>query len=157
MRLREYSAAGGVVLDAAGRVLLLERWLERESQVMHEVRLPKGHVEPGETDEQAALRETCEESGYCELEILADLGTALTEFTNPSEHVSRLEHFYLMRLAGQPRREPNYQGPDEALFHILWVANFDEAESRLTYEPEKKFVRRARLVPVPPQRPLEAG
>jgi 8-oxo-dGTP pyrophosphatase MutT (NUDIX family) len=140
-------------LDADGRVLLLERWVERAGEPLHEVRLPKGHVEPGETDEQAALRETCEESGYCELEILADLGTAVTEFTNPQEHVSRLEHYYLMRITGQTRSEPDHQSPEEALFRILWAPSLDEAERRLTYEQEKEFVRRACLVLIPPERP----
>jgi len=62
-----------VVLDAQGRVLLLERDVERDGRLVHEVRLPKGHIEPGEDDRSAALREVCEESGYCDLDVLADL------------------------------------------------------------------------------------
>ena len=50
MQVREYTAAGGVVLDDAGRVLLIERWVLRGGELRHEIRLPKGHVEPGETD-----------------------------------------------------------------------------------------------------------
>ena len=147
MLLREYAAAGGVVLDDAGRVLLLERWIERDGQIVHEMRLPKGHVEPGETDEQAAAREVCEESGYCEVEIIADLGTALTAFTTPREHVGRREHFYLMRLTRPDPAGTNHQSPAEALYRIRWAADLDEAERLLTYESEKQFARRALAIP----------
>lgn len=143
MQLREYTAAGGVVLDDAGRVLLLERWVERDSGLIHEIRLPKGHVEPGETDEQAALRETCEESGYCGCEIVADLGVAFTEFTNPREHVGRRERYFLMRLVNAERGTPDFHDPDEAKFRILWAHDLADAEGRLTYASEKEFAARA--------------
>jgi 8-oxo-dGTP pyrophosphatase MutT (NUDIX family) len=144
MLSREYAAAGGVVLDAAGRVLLMERWIERWGELRHEIRLPKGHVEPGETDEQAARRETCEESGYCAVEIVADLGTAFTAFSNPVEHVGRREHFYLMRLKGAEPPTPNRQGAAEALYRNIWADTLDEAEQKLTYDSEKQFAARAR-------------
>lgn len=48
-------AAGGVVTDAAGRWLLMRRNRRWD--------LPKGHVEPGEANETAALREVAEETG----------------------------------------------------------------------------------------------
>ncbi len=144
MLLREYAAAGGVVLDDAGRVLLLERWIERWGELRHEVRLPKGHVEPGESDEEAAVRETCEESGYCDVTIVADLGQSFTAFTTPRERVGRRERFYLMRLNGARPPQPNRQGPAEALFRNIWAADLDEAERLLTYDSEKIFAARAR-------------
>lgn len=144
MQSREYAAAGGVVLDDEGRVLLLERWIERWGELKHEVRLPKGHVEPGETDEQAAVRETCEESGYCAVEIVADLGTSFTAFTNPREHVGRREHFYLMRLTHAGPPTPDHQGAAEALFRDIWAPGLEEAEALLTFDSEKLFAARAR-------------
>ncbi|MCK4316482.1 MAG: NUDIX domain-containing protein, partial [Anaerolineae bacterium] len=67
-----YIAAGGVVVHD-GRVLVLRRLNQGE------VRLPKGHVEPGESVQEAALRETREESGYAVV-FKADLGTQVVEF-----------------------------------------------------------------------------
>jgi 8-oxo-dGTP pyrophosphatase MutT (NUDIX family) len=133
-----------VVLNDAGEVLLLERWIERDAGLIHEIRLPKGHVEPGETDEQAALRETCEESGFCDLQIVADLGTALTEWTNPRETVRRTEHYFLMRLTSSAQGAPDFHGADEAKFLTLWAQGLLEAEQRLTYGSEKEFAARAR-------------
>ncbi|MCX7707423.1 MAG: NUDIX hydrolase, partial [Anaerolineae bacterium] len=110
----EYRAAGGVVLDEQGRVLLIERWVIRDGRPVFEVRLPKGHVEPGETDEQAALREVCEETGYCGITITADLGEIVNEFKWPGEdlHVVRHEHYYLMHLADTGRGDPRFDSPE---------------------------------------------
>ena len=145
MQVREYTAAGGVVLDDGDRVLLLERWVEREGEMVHEIRLPKGHVEPGETDEQAAARETCEESGYCCVEITGDLGTTFTHFTNASEEVHRTEHYFLMRLTEPEQGKQHFQSEDEAKFRTIWAPDFDGAERDLTYESEKLFIARARV------------
>lgn len=53
-------AAGGVVFDGAGRVLLVEPKGHFDGYVWT---LPKGRPEPGEDAEQAAVREVLEESG----------------------------------------------------------------------------------------------
>jgi 8-oxo-dGTP pyrophosphatase MutT (NUDIX family) len=150
MELREYHAAGGVVVDDAGRVLLIERLIVRGGKVGLEVRLPKGHVEPGETDEQAAVREVCEETGYCGLAVLADLGEYLTEFDWPDEqtHVRRCEHYYLLRLTDPVAGQPHFDHPEaeEALFRPRWAADLTEAEQSLTFDSEREFIRRARRV-----------
>ncbi len=145
MNLREYRAAGGIVLDDAGRVLMIERWVVRNGGLAFEIRLPKGHVEPGETDDQAAIRETCEETGYCGVEIVGDLGEYLNEFILPDERILRHEHFYLMRLTDPIRGEPHFTSPDadEARFTPRWAADLADAEAQITFASEREFVRRA--------------
>jgi 8-oxo-dGTP pyrophosphatase MutT (NUDIX family) len=146
--VHQYRAAGGIVLDDAARVLLIERLVWRDGRQVHEVRLPKGHVEPGETDEQAALREVCEETGYCGLRIVADLGEDFTHFIRDGRPVRRCEHYYLMRLSDPRRGEPSFDSPtaEEALFRPLWVADLNEAEQKITFETERRFIRRARSI-----------
>ncbi|MEZ4768629.1 MAG: NUDIX domain-containing protein [Caldilineales bacterium] len=141
-KLIEYEAAGGVVLDANDRVLLIERTVDGQ----HEVRLPKGHIDQGEAAAAAARREVCEETGYCDLNILADLGWQTTEFVYQQKQVRRDERYYLMRLASERVRPPRFSSKREALFRNLWAAGLDEAETLLTFEAEKEVTRKARAV-----------
>jgi 8-oxo-dGTP pyrophosphatase MutT (NUDIX family) len=141
-RLKRHTVAGGVVMDAAGRVLVLVRDIERGGRVVHEVRLPKGHLDPGETDEQAAVREVGEESGYWEAEIVADLGWERSEFEFRDRHHVRDEHYFLMRLTDAERRAPMPTGEEEALFQPAWLTP-GEAEQQLTFASEQEFARRA--------------
>ena len=135
----KYQAAGGVVVreDQQGAWFLL---LEIEGRT--ELRLPKGHVEPGETIEQAALREVQEETGYADVVIAANLGSITHSFFNVRKgtQVTRTESYFLMRLTG----DRAYAGPnfDYEKFVRRWVMR-EQAEKVLTYEVEREFARRA--------------
>jgi len=127
-----YLAAGGVVVHE-GRVLVLVR------DSRGEVRLPKGHVEPGEGVAEAALRETREESGYRDLELGVDLGVQVVEFHHRERHVVRNERYFLMTLAG----DSDAPSDGEEQFEPAWLP-WDEALAALTFEPEREWVRRAK-------------
>ena len=129
----EYTAAGGVVIHD-DLMLLLAR------PNRHEVRLPKGHVDPGERHAETALRETAEEAGYTDLAIVADLGEQVVEYDYHDRHYRRTEHYYLMRKVGdgQTPRPPQ----DAADFHPFW-AKLTEAATLLTYPDEQNVARRA--------------
>lgn len=73
MEAKKVRCAGGAVLSGAGEVALVQ------SRASGSWLLPKGHVDEGESDEEAARREIREEAGLHELELLEDLG----EFTRP--------------------------------------------------------------------------
>jgi len=133
MTARIYRSAGGVVIDG-DRMLLLDRPLRRE------VRLPKGHIDPGETATTAALRETAEESGYGDLEIVADLGSQIVKFGYLGDDYVREESYYLMRLVSD--RIVRRSRKDEAQFKPIWVP-LDEAAARLTFLSEQQFAQRA--------------
>ncbi|MFD3005821.1 NUDIX hydrolase [Thermus tengchongensis] len=100
--------AGGVVFNGRKEVLLLRDrmgfWV-----------FPKGHPEPGESLEAAAVREVWEEAGI-RAEILLLLFP--TRYVNP-KGVEREVHWFLMRGEGEPRLEPGMTGagwfsPEEA-------------------------------------------
>ena len=133
MASKQYVAAGGVVIDA-GCMLLLDRPQRRE------VRLPKGHIDPGESAAETALRETTEESGYADLEILEDLGSQVVKFNFQGDDFVRTERYFLMRLAS-PRVIPRNR-KDEAQFTPIWLP-LAEAVQRLTFEAERLFAQRA--------------
>jgi 8-oxo-dGTP pyrophosphatase MutT (NUDIX family) len=113
------------------------------------VRLPKGHIEPGESRRQAALREVREEAGLTDLEILADLGHQTVEFDWRGHRYIRDESYFLMALpAGTSPGRPEKQ------FRALWLS-WEEALARMTFEAEREWVRRAQAawVGLSPRKP----
>ena len=143
MKRVQYAAAGGVVVQRGivpdlsveeTHLLLLDRPRRAE------VRLPKGHIDPGESAEEAALRETCEESGYCDLEILADLGRRTVEFEYKGKHYEREDHYFLMRLLSA--RQTARPASDARQFKVVW-APLSEACGQLTFEIEQLFAQDA--------------
>jgi 8-oxo-dGTP pyrophosphatase MutT (NUDIX family) len=133
MRTIRYQAAGGVVVDTNDRVLVLRR------PSRGEVRLPKGHVEEGESNLEAALREVTEESGYTDLTLLADLGHQVVRFEYKGRRVVRDEYYFLLQLrdAAQVDREAQ-----ELQFEPDWV-EWDQALAEVTFEAEREWMRRA--------------
>ncbi len=132
-KVERYKAAGGVVIHA-GNMLLLDRPKRQE------VRLPKGHIDPGETPEVTALRETAEESGYNDLAIVADLGSQIVEFDHDGRHIIRTEFYFLMRLLSD--RQISRPVHDNEQFQAQWVP-VAQAIDLLTYTPEKSVATKA--------------
>ena len=133
MKTVSYFAAGGVVIDC-DRLLLLDR------PDRNEVRLPKGHVEPNESVQRAALRETTEESGYADLEIVADLGSQVVEFDLTDTHIIRTEHYFLLRLCSN--RKVSRDKKDAAQFAVRWAPLHDAVQD-LTFAAEQAVAQRA--------------
>jgi len=61
--------------------------------------LPKGHLEAGETPEQAAVREVAEETGI-EAEIIQSIGTIDYWFTGDDRRVHKVVHHFLLEAKG---------------------------------------------------------
>ena len=133
MRAIRYQAAGGVVVDG-NKILVLRRPSRAE------VRLPKGHIKKGESRVEAALREVTEESGYADLEIVADLGHQVVEYSYADINVVRDEYYFSMRLHTDRQIEREEQ---ELQFVPDWTS-WDEALSELTFQTEQEWVQRAR-------------
>jgi 8-oxo-dGTP pyrophosphatase MutT (NUDIX family) len=126
------------VIDAAGeRVLVLLRPKRPGPDGQPEVRLPKGHIEPGESRRQAALREVHEEAGPTDLKVLADLGHQIVKFDWQGHHYIRDESYFLMTLP-----TGTYPGHPEKQFRALWLS-WEEALARVTFEAEREWVWRA--------------
>jgi 8-oxo-dGTP pyrophosphatase MutT (NUDIX family) len=133
MKEHRYTACGGVVVKGDGVLVLL-----RPSR--DEVRLPKGHVEPGESYEQAAIREVFEETGYSALAVVTDLGEQIVEFDHEGRHYVRTERYFLMELRN-PEDGPSSKG--EAEFQPIWLT-WPEALEKITFDAERCWLKRAR-------------
>jgi 8-oxo-dGTP pyrophosphatase MutT (NUDIX family) len=138
MDIVRYHAAGGIVVDH-GCVLLLRK------PALDEIVLPKGHIEPGETPEQTAVRETMEETGYRSLRLICELGILQPQYPLKGRWYIRDETYYLMALddyANEAVEDYDDADHDRATFERLWVP-LDEAEALMSFEPARTFVRRA--------------
>jgi ADP-ribose pyrophosphatase len=71
-----------VAVTPQGQILLVRQF--RVAVAAMTLELPAGHVDPGETPEQAARRELLEETGYSanDFEPLATLSPSVARFTN---------------------------------------------------------------------------
>ena len=132
-------SAGGVLYRRQGRKIEVLIGHQRDWNTdQPTVRLPKGHVEPGETLEQTAVREVREETGR-----LAALGALLDEsayeFTNreTGERVSKRVQYYLLEDRG-----PAPGDRDDEMLRVEWLP-LDAAQRALTFENERAIVRLA--------------
>jgi ADP-ribose pyrophosphatase YjhB (NUDIX family) len=142
MKKKFHKTAGGVVINDRQEVLVIIRDIERDGTMVHEVRLPKGHIDEGESARTAAMREVCEESGYCHLRIKDDLGVGHSEFQFRNKQHERDEQYYLMELTDPTHQSPTPMSAEEALFESHWIPLADAAD-QMTYESERDFVERA--------------
>jgi len=102
--------------------------------------LPKGMIDPGESELEAAIREVREEGGI-DTEAVCELGQTKFTFTARSNGTRSLIHksvhwFLLRYLSG------NVTDHDHEVDEARWVA-FDEAMGLLEFENERGIVRKA--------------
>lgn len=115
----EVRAAGGVIWRmAAGavEVALVHRPKYRDWT------FPKGKLEPGETDEQAAHREVLEETGF-ECVLGRELPPVL--YRDAKDRVKQVRYWEMTIASGS-------FVPNDEVDELLWLA-IPEAGSRLTY------------------------
>jgi len=133
-RPRERSAGGVVVRDREVIVIVPTRRAADGARVLC---LPKGHLDPGETPQQAAAREVREETGV-EAELIGDLGEVRYWYRREGRAVPKSVAFFLFRyLSGDTADH------DREVEQARWM-DLEEAQTALSYEGEREMVARAR-------------
>jgi ADP-ribose pyrophosphatase YjhB (NUDIX family) len=137
LRRVDETSAGGLVLDGRGpeaRGALIGR-LDRRGRLLWS--LPKGHVEAGETETEAAVREVREETGI-EGTVIGELGTIDFWFVADGRRVHKTVHHYLL-IARDPEQE--LSDADAEVSEVAWVP-VPELGARLAYADERRLVAR---------------
>jgi 8-oxo-dGTP pyrophosphatase MutT (NUDIX family) len=135
----EETSAGGLVVDLGGRparAAIIAR-MNRAGRV--EWCLPKGHLEAGETPEQAAVREIEEETGI-RGRILDALGTIDYWFSVEGRRIHKLVHHFLLEATGGSL---SIEGdPDHEAIDVAWVP-LTELATLLAFPNERRIAREA--------------
>jgi 8-oxo-dGTP diphosphatase len=122
-------------IEAAGGVVMRKGVDATEIAVVHRPRyddwsFPKGKLDPGETFEEAALREVREETG-----LTCRLGPELP-FTTYEDNKGRpkIVRYWLMAVLEDPGFVPN-----DEVDELVWLVP-DEAGAQLTYARDRKLL-----------------
>lgn len=129
----ELSAGGAVVHN--GQVIVVVP-VKRDAQRRRVLVLPKGHLDPGETDEAAAVREVAEETGVV-AELIDKLGDVEYSYERRGRRRNKRVAFYLFEY-----RSGSLEDHDHEIEEARWM-RLEDAARQLTHPGEKEIVRRA--------------
>ena len=131
-------SAGGLVIDSTGTMgLLIGRIDQKDSSGTKLLwSLPKGHIEAGETPEQAAIREVAEETGITSA-ISRSLGVIDFWFMAGGKRIHKTVHHFLFSEVGG-ELAPQVSEVDE----VSWFP-LSEIIDHLAYPDEKKLIARS--------------
>lgn len=124
-------SAGGVVIGPGNKIIIV-------SQNGNSWSLPKGHLEPGENEEEAAIREIFEESGIQDVKIIEKLGEydrGRIGFDGTGENLEQMKHITIfLCITNQETLRPI--DPENPI--AQWLPIQDVAD-RLTHPKDKDF------------------
>ena len=130
---REISA-GGVVYRraAAGIEIAIAEQRDRITRQTN-TRLPKGKIDPGESAEEAAVREVAEEIGL-RARVVDALGRVEYDYAEDSKRIRKEVHYFLMEwIPGESLER------DGEMDRVYWCG-IDEAAAKLTFETEQRAI-----------------
>jgi 8-oxo-dGTP pyrophosphatase MutT (NUDIX family) len=130
---QEVSAGGVVVHDGRVLVIVPTRPAADGSLVLG---LPKGHLDEGETAEQAAARELREETGV-QGELVQELGEIGYWYVRGGRRVAKRVRFFLFRFVSG-----DVADHDAEVLEARWLP-IERAREELTYPGEREMVERA--------------
>ena len=131
-------SAGGLVIDATGTMgLLIGRYDHKDASRKRVLwSLPKGHIEEGETPEQAAIREVAEETGIIS-SITKSLGVIDFWFMAGGKRIHKTVHHFMFTEVGG-----TLLAQESEVDEVSWFP-LSEIVERLAYPDEKKLIARS--------------
>jgi 8-oxo-dGTP pyrophosphatase MutT (NUDIX family) len=131
---REETSAGGIVFRlerGKPRYLLIRDSYDNWG-------FPKGHLEPGEAPETAAVREVGEETGLRSLALRGLIDTIDWDFRFRGQVIHKVCHFFLME-SSRSRTSPQRA---EGITACKWMS-FEQAVRLISYRNAREVLRRA--------------
>lgn len=125
--------AGGIVFRMSKQGQDIEILLIQDSKGRWTI--PKGHIEPGETAKQTAIREIGEEAGLFHIQVLSWLGKIHFQYRRIDKLVLMTTQIYLVRAMDEaeiPTKEQWMKG-------IKWF-KFNDALNAIEYEDIEKLM-----------------
>jgi 8-oxo-dGTP pyrophosphatase MutT (NUDIX family) len=113
------TSAGGIVYRFVGSVPQLVVGRRKRERDAH-LDPAQGHADPGETLEETALREVCEETGLT-VRILSPLDAINYTFVQRGTRIHKTVHYFMMEPTGG-----GFESHDHEFEEVRWIS-FDEA------------------------------
>lgn len=132
-RVEEVSA-GGLVVDKSGEMGLLIGRIDKRGRMLWS--LPKGHIEAGESPEEAALREVREETGI-KSSITRSLGVIDFWFMAEGKRIHKTVHHFLFT-----ERSGTLEAQISEVDDVKWFP-LDDIAKTLAYPDERKLIQRS--------------
>jgi len=128
----------------AGAIIFRKKWFGRQYLVLQHATidrywgLVKGHIEKGETDEQAAIREVQEETGLNEIKIIPDYKEKTNYFfVQKGKKIHKEVIWFLGEAIGAKKVNISVEHQD-----WKWVS-FQKAMKILTFEKDNNLIKKA--------------
>jgi 8-oxo-dGTP pyrophosphatase MutT (NUDIX family) len=125
-----------VVVRGGDVVVIVPRRRGHSGQTV--LALPKGHVDPGETPEQAAEREVREEAGV-EADLEGKLDDVRYWYQRGGKRILKVVSFYLFEY-----RSGSVKDHDDEVEEARWIP-LERAERELSYKGERDMIEQARV------------